>query len=213
MKVIVACWEAASSKDGKVDDADAFWKMWNEVVHKYKSDANVYFEIFNEPHGYTVADLKEFYFKWLETYTDIPRRRIMLDGAGYAHDVNSIGDDNRFDSCLLSFHEYTWFDTVYKTVADWEMPVMSIKYPKRTVVTEFGIPMTTGKDYLGSPVNAVQVAYLQGMTNQMHDRNIGSVYWPGLRAGDSFSLLTLKGNSVFVNNISGLARIQYGWRK
>lgn len=213
MKVIVAYWEAASSKDGKVEDVDAFWKMWNEVVNKYKSDANVYFEIFNEPHGYSVSDLKELYFKWLSTYTDVPRRRIMLDGAGYARDVNSIGDDNRFDGCLLSFHEYTWFDPSYKTVADWEIPVKSIKYPKRTVVTEFGIPMTTGKDYLGGRVNDVQIAYLQGMTDQMHNLNIGGVYWPGLRAGDPFSLLTLKGNSVSVNNISGLARIQYAWRK
>lgn len=213
MKVIVACWEAASSKDGKVDDDFAFWKMWDAVVNKYKSNGNVYFEVFNEPHGYNISDLKTLYFKWLTTYTGFPKRRILLDGVGYATDVNSIGDDSRFDSCLLSFHEYTWFDTSYKTVADWQLPVQSIKYPKRTVVTEFGIPMTSGNDYLGAAGNNTEVAYFQGMTYAMHDIGIGGVYWPGLRAGDSYSLLSLNGSSISVNNNSGLTKIQYAWRK
>jgi len=213
MKVIIACWEGASSKDGIVDNESAFWEMWNEVVNRYKTNANVYFEVFNEPHGYNISELKVLYLKWLANYADIPKRRILLDGVGYANDVNSIGDDNRFDSCLLSYHEYTWFDSTYKTVADWEMPVKTINYPKRTVVTEFGIPMTNGKNYLQSPGYDVEITYFQGMTNQMHDLGVGGVYWPGLRAGDSFSLLTYNGvtAALTTNNISGITRLQYAW--
>lgn len=210
MKVIVGCWEGASSKDGKVDDMYAFWKMWKAVVDKYITNPNVYFEVFNEPHGYTIAELKDLYSQWLTTYPNVPKRRIMLDGAGYANDVNSIGSDSRYDSCLLSFHEYTWFES-RKTVADWEVPVKSIRYPKRTVVTEFGIPMTSHKDYSGAPGDDVEITYFQGMTNQMHDLGMGGVYWPGLRSGDTYSLLSLNGNTVSTNNLSGLSRLQYAW--
>lgn len=210
MKVIIGCWEGASSKDGKVDDDYAFWKMWKAVVDKYISNPNVYFEVFNEPHGYTISELKELYSKWLTSYSNIPKHRILLDGAGYANDVNSIGSDSRFDSCLLSFHEYTWFEA-RKTVADWEIPIKSISYPKRTVVTEFGIPMTSNKNYLGAPGDDVEITYFQGMTNQMHDLGMGGVYWPGLRSGDTYSLLALNGTTVTTNNISGLSRLQYAW--
>ncbi len=44
---------------------------------------------------------------------------------------------------------------------------------------------------------------------------MGSVYWPGLRTGDAYSLTTLKGIgtslSLIVNNRTGLDRLAWGW--
>ena len=211
MKVILAYWEGSSSKDGRVDNSSAYQSMWDKVVTKYQDNQNVYFELFNEPHGYSLDDLKTLYKDWLTRYPTVPKRRILLDGGGYATDVNGIGSDSRFDGCLLSFHFYTWFDGNYKTVADWELPVKNLAYPKRTIMTEFGVPMTNGKNYTGKPGTDGEVTYLQGITSQLHDLGVGSMYWPGLRTNDSYSMFNYDGNSVTVNNTAGLDRLKYGW--
>lgn len=211
MKVILAYWEGASSRDGVVDNTTQFWNMWQTVVNKYGTNSNVYFEVFNEPHGYSLSNLNNLYADWLTHYPSVPKNRILLDGAGYASDVNGVGADSRLNTCLLSYHDYTWFDNNKTTVADWESAVSAIAYPDRTVVTEFGIPMTNGKDYLGAPGQDREIAYFQGITNRVRSRGIGCVYWPGLREGDGYSLLTLSGTTLTTNNASGLSRLQYAW--
>lgn len=211
MKVIVAYWEGASSKDGKVDETTAYWLMWDAVVNKYIKNENVFFEVFNEPHGYNLDELKTLYAEWLAKYPQVARRRILLDGGGYATDVNGVGADGRFDNCLLSFHFYTWFNGNYKTSADWELPIKSLNYPKRTITTEFGVPMTNGKNFLAAPGSDGEITYLQGMASQLHDLGVGSVYWPGLRTDDSYSMFSYNGTAVTVNNPSGLTQLKYAW--
>ncbi|MFT4153190.1 RICIN domain-containing protein [Parafilimonas sp.] len=211
MKVILAYWEGASSKDGLVDNETAFWLMWDRVVAKYSGNQNVYFEVMNEPYSYSLANLESLYTTWLEKYPGVPKHRILLDGAGYATDVNSIGADSRFDSCLLSFHFYTWFNGDYETTADWELPVKSLAYPNRTVMTEFGTTMTSGNAFTSAPGNNNEVTYLQGITSQLHDLGVGSVYWPGLRTDDTYSMFAYDGSTLTANNESGLERLQYGW--
>jgi len=212
MKVVLAYWESAGSKNGKVDDMAAFQKMWDKVVYKYQYNANVYFEIMNEPHGYGVNELKDLYNNWINSY-NISHRRMILDGAGYATDVNSIGDDSRFSGCLLSFHFYTWFNGDYKTTADWATPVASLKYPQRTIVTEFGAPMTTGKNYTGSPGFDKEIAYIQGMSDQLRKSKVGSIYWPGIRTNDNYSMFTINNSVININNTGGLKQLQYAWNE
>ena len=211
MNVILGYWEASGSGDGLVDDTTSFWNMWHTVVNKYGSTSNIYFEVYNEPHGYSVSNLTNLYAEWLAKYPSVPAGRVLLDGAGYATDVNDVGADSRLTGCLLSYHNYTWFNNSLTTTADWEGAVQTIHYPTRTVMTEFGSPMTTGDNYLGGPDSNRDIAYLQGITNQLNSSGIGGVYWPGLRTGDSYSMLTLSGTSLTVNNSSGLSRLQYAW--
>jgi endoglucanase len=179
--VILAYWEGSSSRDGLVDNTTQFSNMWQAVVTKYGNNNNVYFEIFNEPHGYSATDLNNLYANWLNTYASVPDERVLLDGVGYAQDVNAVGADSRLTGCLLSYHNYTWFDNNKTTVGDWEAAVQSINYPTRTIITEFGIPMTNGKNYLGASGTDREIAYYQGITNRAMARSIGTVYWPGLR--------------------------------
>ncbi|HEU0227311.1 MAG TPA: cellulase family glycosylhydrolase [Arachidicoccus soli] len=213
MKVILAYWEGASSKDGFVDDSASFTTMWGKVVAKFSNNQNVFFEVMNEPHGYSLDSLKLLYSQWIDRYPNIPRHRIILDGTGYATGVDSIGDDTRFDSCLLSFHFYTWFNDNYKTISDWEQPLKSLKYPQRTINTEFGVPMTDGSNYNDNANVNIQVAYLKGMTNELHQLGVGGVYWPGLRTGDSYSMFSFDGKKMIVNNDSGLRCLQYAWNE
>lgn len=213
MNVVLCCWESASSKDGKVDDSTQFWNMWQTVITKYGSNDKVLFEVFNEPHGYSSTELRTLYADFLTNYPNVTRDRIILDGTGYADNVTDLGADSRFNSCLLSLHNYTWFGGNLTTPSAWEQNVQNHigSYGSRTIVTEFGAGLTGGKNYLGAANGDVEVAYLQGMTNKIKSSQMGSIYWPGLRDGDSYSLFTFNGSVMSLNNISALARIQYGW--
>ncbi|MBO9202424.1 MULTISPECIES: RICIN domain-containing protein [Niastella] len=210
MNVILAYWEAPGG-NGTVADTASFWNMWRTVTNKYSGTATVYFEVFNEPHGYSVTALNNLYAQWLGKYTSVPNSRVLLDGAGYSTNVNGVGADSRLSACLLSYHNYTWFNSSLNTAADWEGQIQGITYPARTIMTEFGIPMTTGNNYLNAPGSNRDIAYFQGITNQLRASGIGGVYWPGLRTGDTYSLLTLSGSTVSVTNSSGLSRLQYAW--
>jgi hypothetical protein len=210
MNVILAYWEAPGG-NGTVADTTSFWNMWRTVVNKYSGTAKVYFEVFNEPHGYAIAALNNLYAQWLGKYPAAPAGRVLLDGGGYATNVNGVGADSRLTGCLLSYHNYTWFNNSLTTTADWENSLQGLSYPSRTIMTEFGIPMTTGNNYLNAPGSNRDIAYFQGVTNQLRASGVGCVYWPGLRTGDTYSLLTLSGSTVSVNNTSGLNRLQYAW--
>jgi len=213
MNVILGYWDASGSGNGLVNDTTSFWNMWKTVVNKYGNTSKVYFEVFNEPHGYSASDLNNLYAQWLAKYPSAPAGRVLLDGAGYASDVNSVGADARLNGCLLSYHNYTWFNNSLTTAADWEGALQSNtnNYSSRTIMTEFGIPMTTGNNYLDAPGSNRDIAYFQGVTNQLKASGMGCVYWPGLRTGDSYSLLTLSGTTLLVNNYSGLSRLKYAW--
>ncbi|HEY8936413.1 MAG TPA: RICIN domain-containing protein [Cyclobacteriaceae bacterium] len=214
MKVILGCWESASSRDGLVDNTTDFWNMWQAVVNKYGSTSNVYFEVFNEPHGYSLTNLTALYAEFLSRYPSVPRGRIILGGTGYSENVTQVGADSRFTSCLLSLHNYAYWAT--RTTAGWESDWRSRigSYASRTVVTEFGSTMTTGKNYVGSQSDN-EVAYLVGSTNVFRTDGVASVYWPGLRDGDTYSIQTRGGSgnniTLTTTNLSGVHRIRYGW--
>jgi len=214
MKVIICCWEGNSSRNGLVDDTSQFYTMWQTVVKAYGSNANVYFEVFNEPHGYNQADLSSLYATWLTTFPDVPRGRVLLDGTGYAENITGIGADSRFSSCLLSIHLYDFFySSPATTAAGWEKVFANNvgSYASRAVLTEWGAFMTTGVNYNEAIGGDVKKSYILGMTNYCRQAGIASVYWPGLRNGDQYSLLQFDGTSTIVTNTSGLGRVQFAW--
>jgi len=214
MNVIVGCWEGKSSQTGMIHDTTQFWSMWQTVVNKYGSNSQVYFEIFNEPHGYTLSGWTAVCAKWLSKYPAIPQGRILIDGTSYAQDVTGVGADSRFTGCLLSLHDYTFFSNgTLTTAAQWENRVSSNvgNYGSRTVVTEFGDTMNTGINYTGPIGGSQDNAYIMGFTNEIRTLGMGSVYWPGIRKGDSYAMMTLSGTTVSTTNSSGLSRLKYGW--
>jgi endoglucanase len=214
MKVILACWEGNSSRNGLVDDNAQFFSMWQTVIAKYGANANVYFEPFNEPHGYTLANLSSLYADWLGRYPSVPRSRVLLDGLGYAQDITGIGADSRFSNCLLSIHIYDFFyNNPTNTAASWENAFATNlgSYASRAVLTEYGAFMTTGVNFNSAIDSDVKKSYVLGITNYCRQKGIASVYWPGLRTGDSYSLLQFDGRNTSITNASGLGRVQFAW--
>lgn len=215
LKVVLSCWESAATKDGKIDNLDAFWQMWTIVITKYGQQSDVYIEVINEPYGYSLAQLSTVYEQFLAKFPNLPRSRILLSGTGYSEDVNGIGADVRFKDCLLALHNYAFWNV--RTQSDWEANWRARfgAYASRTIVTEFGAGMTTGKNYTGAVGSDNEVAYLVGSTNVFQNTNLSSIYWPGIRDGDSYSLLNRSGAgagiTLSVTNPSGATRVRFGW--
>lgn len=220
MKVILACWESNSSRDGKIDDQRAFDLMWDRVLNDFKDDQRVYFEIFNEPHGYSDAEWRDLAGAWIERQghkiRGRDRTRVLVSGSGYNERLAQVAGDKRFDGCRLSFHLYAWFGGKHETVSGWRREIeerIGRSNATRTIVTEWGAPMKPlPQDYYTEkvPDGDRNRSYLIAMSNVIRDWNMGSVYWPGLRDGDNFSLTERqKGTSILqITNESGKIQLQ-----
>jgi len=219
--VILAYWAYAN---GKPANTAAFNSMWDTVVAKYGSNSGVYFEVINEPYSYSTTDLNNFYNTWLTRYSSVPRGRVILDGAGLATNVPAVGGDSRLNGTLLAVHDYSFFAS-YEDETEWANGFANSvgSYASRTVATEWGGPMGPGSkngvsydtiDY-SIPSGSFFADYLRGVSSELRALGMGSVYWPGLRDGDWYSLThksgTGSGIALSLVNQSGLTRIQYAW--
>jgi endoglucanase len=214
MKVIIAYW---AYQNGKPASTSAFTSMWQTVVDAYASNNLVFFDIHNEPYGFNTADWISFAAAWIANFPQVPKSRIIVAGSGYDQNVTAVAGDSRFDGCLFSLHVYTFFSTNVTTVSGWESLISSSlgQYAPRTIVTEWGIAMTTGVNYNADGTGTTDQAYMGGTPDEIRTLGIGSCYWPGLRIGDSWSITTLNGTgasaTLSVTNASGLDRIHYAW--
>ncbi|MEV5613236.1 cellulase family glycosylhydrolase [Streptomyces sp. NPDC052225] len=222
-KVIVSYWEGTGAqKDGFIDDASAYWPMWNTVVNAYKHDSHVYFEPMNEPHGYTETEWADIAAKWLDTYATVPRNRVFVSGAGYNDHVTSVCADPRLAGTYLSLHHYGFWKS-YATYDEWKSDLKERigDCAGRTVADEFGAPMTTGLNYDVPAPNADATSdnnfinYVQAVTDTFRELKMGSVYWPGLRTDDTYSIQELTGPVnhpwLATTNRSGADRLAWGW--
>ena len=214
MKVIVAYW---AYQNGKPDDAAAFKSMWQVVVSAYQSNNLVYFDIHNEPYGYASA-WNDTAAQWLADFSTVPRGRVIVAGTGYDDNVVPVGSDSRFAGCILQLHIYGFWHDTWTTQKQWSdsMTTALGSYSARTLVGEWGAPMTTGDDYSVNTDGDAFRSYVRAVSDVMHNAGMGSCYWPGLRNDDSYSMTTLStGGSpltLTVTNASGLGRLQWAWQ-
>lgn len=219
--VILAYWAYTG---GKPTNATAFYQMWDKVVAAYGNNPNAYFEVINEPYGYGNTDLNNLYNDWLNRYRTVPRGRVILDGAGLAANVPAVGSDSRLAGTLLGVHDYSFWGG-FESENEWANHLAGEigSYASRTVATEWGGPMGPGTkdgvsygtiDY-SIPSGSFFADYIRGVSSQLRTLGIGSVYWPGLRDGDWYSLTRKSGSGSSITlslvNPSGLARLQYAW--
>jgi hypothetical protein len=220
-KVILAYWAYANGRPGNVA---AYDQMWDTVVARYAGNTNAYFEVINEPYGYSTTDLNNLYSAWLTRHSNVPRGRVILDGAGLAQNVPAVGQDNRLNDTLLAVHDYSFF-AGFEDETSWANHIASSigAYASRTVATEWGGPMGPGSkngvsydtiDY-NIPSGSFFADYIRGVSSELRELGVGGVYWPGLRDGDWYSLTRRTGSGSNLNltltNPSGLNRLQYSW--
>jgi Ca2+-binding RTX toxin-like protein len=229
MKVILSYWEAKGKdgkdgKDGKIDPPEKpgdpcheYWSMWQTVIEDYGSNGNIYFEPMNEPYGYTPTEWTNLAAAWLERYPSVPPGRVIISGTGYNDDLRFVGSDGRLKNSLLSLHIYAFEGwPQHTTEAKWREELVNrlAGQQSRAIVDELGVPMETGLNFSG-PINGDKdIAFMYGVLNQIHDYNMGAVYWPGLRDNDPghFSMEKLNSDGSISNtNESGRYRLRWAW--
>jgi hypothetical protein len=218
MRVIVAYWGQPGNNGGKPADVNVFYTMWQSVIDAYLSSDLVYFDIMNEPWAYSPAAFITFAAQWLTQFPTVPKNRVIVAGNYNDSDVNLQGADSRLAGCLLSLHAYPNSSTTNTTTEQGWRDYIIAKvgpYYSRVIVTEWTAAMSTGVDYSG-PINGdVDIAYMTGAPNQIHDYKMGSCWWAGLETGNMYAIAKLNGTgtnlSISVTNASGLARIQAAW--
>lgn len=211
-KVILSYWEAADSKDGLVDDVASWKRMWDTVVDEFQHTSNVYFEPMNEPHGYSLDQWVGVASGWLADHPQVPRNRVVISGSGYNDDVVGVGDAPQLKGTLLSLHFYGFWAS-HTTEADWtaDLSARIGAYSGRTIIDEAGSPMTIGLNY-GAHDGNVYTSYLAAVTDFARAHRMGIVYWPGLRAGDSYSIESLQPDGTLRDNsASGVAQLKWGY--
>ncbi len=219
--VIFAYW---AHTGGRPPNVTAFGQMWDRVVAKYGGNPNAYFEVINEPHGYGTTDLNNMYNSWLNRYPSVPRGRVILDGAGLAQNVPAVGGDSRLNGTLLAVHDYSFF-AGYESETEWANHIGGYigNYASRTIATEWGGPMSPGTkngvsfdavDY-SIPSGSYMADYVRGVSAKLRSLGMGSVYWPGLRDGDWYSMTNRSGSgqniALSLANPSGLQQLRYAW--
>jgi hypothetical protein len=224
MNVIVAPW----LQKGTVSDTTSFYQMWDTMIAKYGGHSNFYFDIMNEPHGYSASALTAFEVAWLARYPSLPRDHVIVPGTGSDTTLCAEGADPSLDGTLLSIHIYGMFGDSHTTEAAWvsDFEGALCGYGSRAVVTEFGVPMTTGVNYDGARDGVNDLSYLYAITGTVRSQGIGSVLWTGVKQttqtvgpgpceNASCAITTLEGSgtalTLNVTNQSGLDRLQWGW--
>jgi hypothetical protein len=212
MKVILTYWEGSgTNKDGLIDDATAWNAMWDTVVARYGRSPGVYFEPMNEPFGYSLDQWVSVTASWLNRHRTVPRGRVFISGSGYNDNVTGVGAAPQLRGTLLSLHFYGFWAS-YTTEAAWtaDLAARIGKYADRTVIDEAGAPMTTGLNY-GAHNGNIYTSYFAAVTNTARANKMGIVYWPGLRAGDAYSILSQGARGLVPNSPTGVAQLKWGY--
>jgi hypothetical protein len=224
MKVVVAPW----LQGGKASDTTSFYRMWDTVINKYSGNSNFYFDMMNEPYAYSATDLTNFEASWLARYPNVPRGRMIVPGLWSDTNLCAVGADSRLNGTLLSIHIYGMFGDSHTTEAGWVSDFTNALcgYADRAVLTEFGVPMTTGVNYNGPKDGINDLSYLYGVTDTVRNLGMGAILWVGVKNATqtygpgpcenvSCGITTLNGSgtnlSLTINNQSGLDRLQYAW--
>jgi hypothetical protein len=215
MQVIVAYW---AYNGGKPDDEAAFKAMWQKVVAAYQDNNRVFFDIHNEPSGFSASAWKDEAARWLGYFPDVPRGRVIVAGTGSDTDVVPLGSDKRFDGCTLQLHYYQFWHKDWTSQKQWRDAVTKAlgSYAARTIVGEWGAEMSTGLDYdTKNPDGNSSIAYITAMADLIREQKMGSIYWPGLRDGDTYSLTKrdekANANVLSIVNESGRNRLRWSW--
>ena len=192
VKVMVAYWLPPGSNH--IADMTTWNTMWSTVVAAYGNNDMVYFDVFNEPSGYSSADFITLVKNWMTANPSVPANRVVV--AGYQTDIDVLAQGAALSDCLLNIHIY---DNKTETAATAEANLKTHvgQYYNRTIVSEYA----GGTDFL------------TGLTTQMKAYGMGSCFWAGLEGTGGIAKLsgTAPNYTLTVNNASELTLVQSGW--
>jgi hypothetical protein len=137
---------------------------------------------------------------------------VIISGTGYNDNVTSVGAASSLNGTILSLHFYsTWASSTQES--DWVSNLNGRigAYQSRTIIDEFGGPMTTGINYLANHNGQLVQSYFAAVTDTARSAGMGTVVWAGLKTGDNYSMESHNGSSLSNNNSSAVTQVRWGW--
>lgn len=223
MKVLLTFWDDSSvGANGAVTNMDGWNAMWDNVTSTYKNNSLVYYEPYNEPHGYSTASWANVATAWVSRHSDIAPDHIFISGGGYNGDVNGLCNVPGLAGTYLTYHHYGWAATndYNGWAADFDSRINGCS--SRVVVDEFGAPMDDGRNYNDSTSTDNFVQYLRADTDSIASMGLGAIYWPALGGKhadrptyDWYSLYSVQGSgtnlTLGTRNVTGLDRLRHAF--
>ena len=210
MKVILAFW-AKDKNIGRPADINVWYTMWQTVVDAYLGSPLVYFDIHNEPHGYTQQEWVQQVNDWMAQYPSVPANRIIVAGTGWDDNFGAVA--TVFPDMFLEIHDYAFNNSSLTTEAAWESELTArlAGASSRTLVGEWGTKLTGNVDFSTGTEGDNSKSFMVGMANAINLGKMGSCYWPGLRTGDLWGMLTANGSTYTIVNQSALDLVWHSW--
>jgi hypothetical protein len=221
MKVIISYW-AANKSIGMPADIPTWYSMWKVVTDAYVNNPLVYYDIHNEPHGYTPQAWIAQVNAWIAQFPNVPSQQIIVAGSGWDDNVADVAPS--FPNLMMEVHDYAFNNTNQTTVAAWTSDVLNRlgDATSRTIVGEWAATVT-GVDYSTGVDGDNNKSFVVGVADAIHDNNMGSCWWTGLwnpnpgaglwtPAGTSPDLLLMTGTGTNLTfTIQGQTALDQVW--
>lgn len=185
--------------NGLPNNLNALGAAWANVNAVFAGYANVRYEIFNEPFGYSKTNPAKYVsdMEVIINSAGLPYAKCILDGMGYADDINLVASGGW--SGDLAYHFYPSYVSGSHTQANYSNTAQAAlgSWGQKTWITEFGANLgynntcydtyNDGSNYWSGDVNA-----LRGLDDALRAVKAaghgvkGAFYWHGWNNGDSY---------------------------
>jgi hypothetical protein len=184
--------------DGLPDIA-SFQAAWANIHAAFATYPNVYYEVFNEPFGYSAATAAQYVadMEQIISGAQLPAAKVILDGVGYADDVASVAGAGWTGD--LAYHFYPNWLSSNRTQSNYSNFVQGklAGLSSRVWITEFGAALddsnTCYETYIDNTASpSADVDALRGLDDAVRafrsaNQPIhGAFFWHGWNNGDSY---------------------------
>lgn len=185
--------------NGKPNDIPALAGAWRELRLFFRDKPDVMFELFNEPFGYArnAEGCREYLsdMKTIIRRARLPSQRCILDGIGYAGDIQSVAKAGWQGA--LGYHLYpNWLPSEKASAEAFSKLVQEQCSGIRNdvYITEFGMRLDfDSQGQTSSPHPNLDAFVLDGLRDAMHVLQkrgrpiLGTYHWHGWDNGDTYS--------------------------
>jgi len=180
--------------NGRVNNVDEMAAAWKIVYERVKHLRNVKLELFNEPFGYESAEEYLQEMRTLIAQAGLPAGRCILNGIGYAEDIQSVATAGWTGD--LAYHFYpNWLPREKQSLDNYSQLIQNSLLGVRNdiYITEFGAALNRGDVYNDRSAKSGNVLALQGLQDALKNlRKRGqrvkeTYHWHGWDNGDSYS--------------------------
>ena len=174
MKVIIGFWPK-DKNIGKPVDNTRWYAMWKVVIDAYVGNPLVFYDIHNEPHGFTPAQWVVQVNGWLAQFPNVPRQQIIVAGSGWDDNVGSVASN--WPDLMMEVHNYAYNGPT--TTAGWNSNLLNRlgNAVSRTIVGEWAGQVV--EDYTTGIEGFADKSFIVGTANTILQNKMGGCWWAG----------------------------------